>query len=48
MEDDAVVFYNIGDVFIMMETPRIELTLDKTKDELTVDISAQEEKLKVR
>lgn len=45
MDDDASIFYNVGDVFIMDDKPVIEVNLEKTKDGLTSEISSHEDEL---
>lgn len=45
MDDDASIFYNIGDVFVMDDKPVIESKLEKTKDNLTSEISSHEDEL---
>lgn len=47
MDDDADVFYNIGDVFIMDDKAHIESTLDKTREDLSAEILSHESELKV-
>lgn len=45
MDDDAEVFYNVGDVFIMDDKSHIESKLDKTKEDLTKEVANSEEQL---
>lgn len=46
MDDDADVFYNIGDVFIMDDKAQIETSLDKVKDDLAQQVGAHEDELR--
>lgn len=45
MDDDAEVFYNVGDVFIMDDKSHVEVMLEKTKEDLTEDVGHCEEEL---
>lgn len=45
MDDDAEVFYNVGDVFIMDDKSHVEVMLEKTTEDLTKDVSRCEEEL---
>lgn len=45
MDDEADVYYNVGDVFIMDDKPSVECSLDETKRSVTKDISSDEDAL---
>lgn len=45
MDDDAEIFYNFGDVFLMDEKTQIEATLDKTKERLAKELSDYEQQV---
>lgn len=45
VDDDAPVYYNIGDVFIMDDKERIEANVEKTKAELSADVDTYQQEI---
>lgn len=46
MDDDAGVFYNVGDVFILDDKEEIDSSLEETKTELHKDVEQYESELR--
>lgn len=46
MDDDDILYYTVGDVFIADEKEQIEAALDRTRTELGRDIGEYEEELR--